>query len=56
MYQQNSYENGIWFEGFEDGFPDDGLVYYNTDGGGITFSFQNDDPLLGNIILKWEVE
>ena len=32
-----SYDNGIWFEDFEDGFPEEGLVYYNTEGGGMTF-------------------
>ncbi len=47
-----SYENGIWFEGFEDGFPDEGLVYYNSDGGGMTFSLENDNPLLGNYYFK----
>ncbi len=47
-----SYENGIWFEGFEDGLPDEGLVYYNTDGGGMTFSLGNDNPLLGNYYFK----
>ena len=47
-----SYENCIWFEGFEDGLPDEGLVYYNTDGGGMTFSLGNDNPLLGNYYFK----
>jgi hypothetical protein len=47
-----TYENGIWFEDFEDGLPSDGLVYYNTDGGGMTFSVANDDALLGNSYFK----
>jgi hypothetical protein len=47
-----SYENGIWVENFEDGLPADGLVYYNTDGGGMTFSLANDDALLGNGYFK----
>jgi len=47
-----SYENGIWFEGFEGGLPDEGLVYYNTDGGGMTFSLGNDNSLLGNYYFK----
>lgn len=46
------YENGIWLEDFEDGLPADGLVYYNTDGGGMTFSVANDDPLLGGSYFK----
>ena len=47
-----NYENGIWLESFEDGFPDNGLIYYNTDGGGMTFSVANDDALLGNSYFK----
>ena len=47
-----TYENGIWFEDFEDGLPTDGLVYYNTDGGGMTFSVANDDALLGSSYFK----
>ena len=47
-----SYDNGIWFEDFEDGLPEEGLVYYNTEGGGMTFSLANDDPLLGNNYFK----
>jgi hypothetical protein len=47
-----TYDNGIWFQDFEDGFPTDGLVYYNTDGGGMTFSIANDDALLGNSYFK----
>ena len=33
-----TYDNGIWVEDFEDGFPENGLIYYNNDGGGMTFS------------------
>tara|TARA_B100000214_G_C23900832_1_gene596411 strand:- start:97 stop:1146 length:1050 start_codon:yes stop_codon:yes gene_type:complete len=47
-----TYENGIWVENFEDGFPAEGLVYYNTDGGEMTFSVENDDALLGNSYFK----
>ncbi len=47
-----TYDNGIWFEDFEDGIPAEGLVYYNTDGGGMTFSVANDDALLGNSYFK----
>ena len=47
-----TYDNGIWFEDFEDGIPVEGLVYYNTDGGGMTFSVANDDALLGNSYFK----
>ena len=47
-----TYENGIWLEDFEDGLPSDGLVYYNTDGGGMTFSVANDDALLGSSYFK----
>tara|TARA_B100001540_G_scaffold77919_1_gene70147 strand:- start:1638 stop:2687 length:1050 start_codon:yes stop_codon:yes gene_type:complete len=47
-----TYENGVWFEDFEDGIPVNGLVYYNTDGGGMTFSVANDDALLGNSYFK----
>ena len=47
-----TYDNGIWFEDFEDGIPVEGLVYYNTDGGGMTFSVANDDALLGNRYFK----
>ena len=47
-----TYENGIWVENFEDGLPTNGLVYYNTDGGGMTFSVANDDALLGNSYFK----
>ena len=43
-----NYDNGIWFEDFENGLPANGLVYYNTDGGGMTFSLANDDALLGS--------
>jgi len=47
-----TFDNGIWIEDFEDGIPSDGLVYYNTDGGGMTFSVANDDALLGNSYFK----
>ena len=47
-----TYENGIWVENFDDGLPTDGLVYYNTDGGGMTFSVANDDALLGSSYFK----
>jgi len=47
-----TYENGIWYEDFEDGLPTDALVYYNTDGGGMTFSVANDEALLGNSYFK----
>ena len=47
-----TYENGIWLEDFEDGLPENSLVYYNTDGGGMTFSLANDDALLGNSYFK----
>ena len=52
IVSSKTYENGIWFENFEDGFPANGLVYYNTDGGGMTFSVANDDALLGNNYFK----
>ena len=47
-----TFDDGIWFEDFEDGIPSDGLVYYNTDGGGMTFSVANDDALLGSSYFK----
>ena len=47
-----TYENGIWYEDFEDGLPTDALVYYNIDGGGMTFSVANDEALLGNSYFK----
>jgi len=43
-----NFDDGIWFEDFEDGIPSDGLVYYNNDGGSMTFSVANDNALLGN--------
>ena len=39
-------------ETFEDGFPSEGIVYYNSSGGGMTFSVANVDPLLGNSYFK----
>ena len=50
------FEDGIWVESFENGFPENGLIYYNTDGGGMTFSVANDDVYLGIAILRWVVE
>ena len=47
-----TFDNGIWFEDFEDGIPSEGLVYYNPDGGGMTFSLANDDALLGSSYFK----
>ena len=47
-----TYENDVYFEDFEGGFPANGLVYYNTDGGGMTFSVANDDALLGSSYFK----
>jgi hypothetical protein len=52
IISSKSYENGIWFEDFEDGTPPDGIVYYNPDGGGMTFSVANDDALLGSSYFK----
>jgi hypothetical protein len=47
-----TYQDGIWIEDFEDGFPEDGLVYFNSDGGGMTFSLAYDNSLLGNSYFK----
>ena len=47
-----NYEDGIWVESFENGFPENGLVHYNNDGGGMTFSLASDVPLLGNYYYK----
>jgi hypothetical protein len=47
-----TYENGIWLENFENGIPTDGIVYYNADGGDMTFSVSNDGALLGNSYFK----
>jgi hypothetical protein len=52
IFSAKTYENGIWVENFENGVPTDGLVYYNTDGGGMTFSIANDNALLGNGYFK----
>jgi len=52
IVSSKTYDNGIWFEDFEDGLPLNALVYYNTDGGGMTFSEANDNPLLGNSYFK----
>tara|TARA_B100000963_G_C22588851_1_gene654472 strand:+ start:718 stop:1764 length:1047 start_codon:yes stop_codon:yes gene_type:complete len=48
----NSYENGVWFENFEDGLPADAVNYYNTDGGLMTFNVANDNSLLGTSYFK----
>lgn len=46
------YEDGIWYEDFEDGLPEGALVAYNKDGGELTFATANDVPLLGNSYFK----
>ena len=50
------FDNGIWFEDFEDGIPSEGLVYYNTDGGGMTFLYQTMIHYLEVVISRWVVE
>ena len=52
IVSSKTYENGVWLEDFEDGLPSNGLVYYNTDGGGMTFAVANDDALLGSSYFK----
>ena len=52
IVSEKTYENGIWVENFEDGVPANGLIYYNTDGGGMTFSVANDEALIGNSYFK----
>ena len=47
-----TYENGVWIEDFEDGLPSDGLLYFNVDGGEMTFDVANDDALLGGSYFK----
>ena len=47
-----TFDNGVWFENFEDGLPEDGTVYFNNLGGGMTFALANDDALLGNSYFK----
>ena len=47
-----TFENGIWLENFEDGIPENSIVYYNNDGGGMTFSISDDNPLLGQNYFK----
>ena len=47
-----TFDDGIWVENFEDGIPSEGIVYYNSSGGGMTFTVANDDPLLGNSYFK----
>ena len=37
IISSKTFENGVWIEDFEDGLPADALVYYNPDGGGMTF-------------------
>jgi hypothetical protein len=52
IISSKTFENGVWIEDFEDGLPADALVYYNPDGGGMTFSVANDDALLGSGYFK----
>ena len=52
IFTSRTYDNGIWLEDFEDGLPENGLTYYNSDGGGMTFSVANDDAFLGNSYFK----
>ena len=47
-----TYENGIWVEDFEDGLPENSLIYHVPDGGSMTFSVANDDALLGSSYFK----
>ena len=47
------FDDGIWVENFEDGIPSEGIVYYNSSGGGMTFTVANDDPLLEIVTLRW---
>ena len=52
IISSKTYENGVWLESFENGLPADALVYYNPDGGGMTFSVANDNALLGSSYFK----
>lgn len=52
IISSKSYGNGVWFEDFENGLPADALVYYNPDGGGMTFSVASDNALLGSSYFK----
>ena len=52
IISSKNYGNGVWFEDFENGLPTDALVYYNPDGGGMTFSVANDNALLGSSYFK----
>lgn len=52
IVSSKTYEDGIWLEDFENGLPSNSIVYYNTDGGGMTFSVENDNPLLGSSYFK----
>ena len=52
VVSSKTYENGVWVENFDDGFPENSLVYYNNDGGGMTFYIENDEPLLGDSYFK----
>ena len=56
IISSKTYDNGVWVENFDDGLPENSLVYYNNDGGGMTFYIENDEPLLAIVISKWEVE
>ena len=47
-----TYENGIWLEDFEDGLPENGLIYHVPDGGDRTFSEANDDVLHGMVMTE----
>ena len=52
IVSSKTYENGVWVENFDDGLPENGIVHYNNDGGGMTFSIANDEPLLGESYFK----
>jgi len=52
IISSKNYGNGVWLEDFENGLPTDALVYYNPDGGGMTFSVANDNALLGSSYFK----
>ena len=52
IVSSKTYENGAWVENFDDGLPDNSIVHYNNDGGGMTFSIANDEPLLGDSYFK----
>ena len=52
IISSKTYGNGVWVENFDDGLPENSLVYYNNDGGGMTFYIENDEPLLGDSYFK----